>query len=92
MPDNYFDEYNMPGRKENPYRGWEIYEKGIYDICTNIRTEYGNIPFFISENGMGVENEQKLFDHLILNFYNILLLFHLLMQYGRQLLISLKTI
>jgi len=59
MPDNYFDEYDMPGRKENPYRGWEIYEKGIYDICTNIRTEYGNIPFFISENGMGVENEQK---------------------------------
>ncbi len=59
MPDNYFDEYDMPGRKENPYRGWEIYEKGIYDICTNIRTKYGNIPFFISENGMGVENEQK---------------------------------
>lgn len=59
MPDNYFDEYDMPNRKENPYRGWEIYEKGIYDICTNVRTEYDNIPFFISENGMGVENEQK---------------------------------
>ncbi len=59
MLDNYFDEYDMPGRKENPYRGWEIYEKGIYDICTILRTEYNNIPFFISENGMGVENEQK---------------------------------
>ena len=33
MPENYFDVYDMPGQKnESPYRGWEIYEKGIYDI------------------------------------------------------------
>ncbi|MBO8434434.1 MAG: glycoside hydrolase family 1 protein, partial [Tyzzerella sp.] len=59
MPDKYFDNYEMPGRKMNPYRGWEIYEKGIYDICTNIRENYDNIPFYISENGMGVEGEEK---------------------------------
>lgn len=59
MPDNFFDNYEMPGRKMNPYRGWEIYEKGIYDICTTIRENYGNIPFYISENGMGVEGEEK---------------------------------
>lgn len=59
MPDNYFDNYEMPNRKMNPYRGWEIYEKGIYDICTNLRENYGNIPFYISENGMGVEGEER---------------------------------
>ncbi|MTM89944.1 family 1 glycosylhydrolase, partial [Turicibacter sanguinis] len=37
MPDWFFDNYEMPGRKMNPYRGWEIYEKGIYDICINLR-------------------------------------------------------
>ncbi len=59
MPDDYFDNYEMPGRKMNPYRGWEIYEKGIYDILTNLRENYGNIRCFISENGMGVEGEER---------------------------------
>lgn len=59
MPEDYFDVYEMPGRKMNPYRGWEIYEKGIYDILINVRDNYGNIPCFISENGMGVENEGR---------------------------------
>ena len=59
MPEDYFDNYEMPGRKMNPHRGWEIYEKGIYDILTNVRENYGNIPCFISENGMGVEGEEK---------------------------------
>jgi 6-phospho-beta-glucosidase len=59
MPDDYFDNYDMPGKKMNPYRGWEIYEKGIYDILTNVRENYGNIPCYISENGMGVEGEEQ---------------------------------
>lgn len=59
MPEWFFDYYEMPGRKMNPHRGWEIYEKGIYDILTNLRDHYGNIPCFISENGMGVEGEEK---------------------------------
>ncbi|MGL4336534.1 MAG: glycoside hydrolase family 1 protein [Turicibacter sp.] len=62
MPEMFFDYYEMPGRKMNPYRGWEIYEKGIYDICLNIRDQYDNIPFYISENGMGVEGEEKYID------------------------------
>ncbi|MFV8290733.1 glycoside hydrolase family 1 protein [Aerococcus viridans] len=59
MPDDYFDNYIWPDRKMNPYRGWEIYEKGIYDCLINVRDHYGNIPCFISENGMGVEGEAK---------------------------------
>ncbi|EMF0278855.1 MULTISPECIES: glycoside hydrolase family 1 protein [Enterococcus] len=59
MPEDYFDNYEMPGRKMNPYRGWEIYEQGIYDILINVRDHYGNIDCFISENGMGVENEAR---------------------------------
>ena len=58
MPDWFFDNYEMPGRKMNPYRGWEIYEKGIYDIGINIKENYNNIPYYISENGMGVEGEE----------------------------------
>ncbi|HHQ8914825.1 TPA: glycoside hydrolase family 1 protein [Bacillus cereus] len=61
-PDRYFDNYVMPGRKMNPHRGWEIYEKGIYDILINVKENYGNIECFISENGMGVEGEEKFRD------------------------------
>lgn len=59
MPEWLFDSYEMPGRKMNPYRGWEIYEKGIYDIMINLKENYGNIESFISENGMGVEGEER---------------------------------
>ena len=59
MPDKYFDNYEMPGRRMNPYRGWEIYPEAIYDIAINIKENYNNIPWYISENGMGVEGEEK---------------------------------
>ena len=55
MPENYFDVYDMPGKKMNPYRGWEIYEKkGIYDILINLRDNYG-MPCFISEMAWGLK-------------------------------------
>ena len=59
MPDKYFEEYEWKEARLNPYRGWEIYPKAIYDIAKNIQDNYGNIPWFISENGMGVEGEEK---------------------------------
>ena len=43
----------------NPYRGWEIYPKAIYDIAINIKENYNNIDWMITENGMGVENEER---------------------------------
>ncbi|WP_027415274.1 glycoside hydrolase family 1 protein [Aneurinibacillus terranovensis] len=72
MPEWFFDNYEMPGRKMNPYRGWEIYEKGIYDIMVNIKENYDNIESFISENGMGVEGEERFIqDDMINDDYRI---------------------
>ena len=59
MPEKYYETYQWPLAKMNIYRGWEIYEDGLYDICDNIIKNYGNIPFYISENGMGVEGEER---------------------------------
>lgn len=53
------DEYIWPDRKMNEHRGWEIYPKGIYDFAMKMTEECPGIPFFISENGMGVEGEDK---------------------------------
>lgn len=46
----------------NPYRGWEIYEKGLYDISVNIKNNYRNIPWYVAENGMGVADEIRFMD------------------------------
>lgn len=58
MPTYYYDVYAMPGRRMNPHRGWEIYPRALYDIACNIRDNYGNIEWIVSENGMGVEGEE----------------------------------
>lgn len=57
--DYYFAHYVMPGRKINPHRGWEIYESGVYDIAMMIKEDYDNIEWILTENGMGVEGEEK---------------------------------
>lgn len=62
MPETFFDNYEWPERKMNVYRGWEIYEKAIYDIAVNIKDNYNNIPWYISENGMGVQDEDRFID------------------------------
>lgn len=43
----------------NVDKGWEIYPRALYDIALNIRDHYGNIDWFVSENGMGVSNEER---------------------------------
>lgn len=59
MPDRYFEEYEWDQARINPYRGWEIYPRAMYDIAKNIQDNYGNIRWFVSENGMGVEGEER---------------------------------
>ena len=59
LPDWYFENYDLPNRRMNIYRGWEIYPKSIYDIAMRVKNEYGNIKWYISENGMGVQDEER---------------------------------
>lgn len=59
LPEYYYEAFDMPGKKMNPYRGWEIYEKGIYDLAMMIKEDYGNIDWILTENGMGVEGEEQ---------------------------------
>lgn len=56
-PAYYYEHFELPGRRMNKSRGWEIYPKIIYDMAMRIKNDYGNIPWFIAENGMGIENE-----------------------------------
>lgn len=56
-PAYYYEMFELPGRKMNPFRGWEIYPQIMYDMAVRMKEEYGNIEWFIAENGMGVENE-----------------------------------
>ncbi|HFH9920884.1 MULTISPECIES: glycoside hydrolase family 1 protein [Streptococcus] len=56
--EHFFASYDMPGKKINPHRGWEIYERGLYDIAMNLKKDYGNIVWLVTENGMGVEGEE----------------------------------
>ncbi|MBU5213019.1 glycoside hydrolase family 1 protein [Heyndrickxia oleronia] len=58
-PDRYYDQYEMPGRRMNIDKGWEIYPQALYDIAINIRDNYKNIKWFVSENGMGVSKEER---------------------------------
>ncbi len=59
MPEMWFENYDWKEKRINPYRGWEIHPQTIYNIATLIKDNYDNIPWFISENGMGVENESR---------------------------------
>lgn len=73
MPNRYYDTYEMPGRRMNIDKGWEIYPKALYDIAINIKENYGNIPWFVSENGMGVSREDRFLneDGIIQDDYRI---------------------
>lgn len=58
-PEMYYDTFELPGRRMNKSRGWEIYPKLMYDMAMRIKNEYDNIPWLITENGMGIEAEEQ---------------------------------
>ena len=62
MPEKYYEPYEFAGQKMNTSRGWEIYEPAVYDIAKNIQENYGNIPWYMSENGMGIQDEEQFMD------------------------------
>lgn len=53
------DPYFWPECRMNESRGWEIYPKGIYDFGMKLKQDYPDLSFYISENGMGIENEDQ---------------------------------
>lgn len=58
-PAYYYEPFELPGRRMNRSRGWEIYPRIIYDMAMRIKKEYRNIDWFVAESGMGVENEAQ---------------------------------
>lgn len=83
-PEWFFDDYLMPGRRMNTSRGIEIYPEGIYGIAKEIQNAYGNIPWFVSENGIGIQGEEKyLVDGMVQDDYRIAFLKEHLVQLKR---------
>jgi 6-phospho-beta-glucosidase/beta-glucosidase len=71
-PEWFYDNYDMPGKRMNTSRGIEIYPKGIYDIAKKIQNEYGNIDWFVSENGIGIQDEEQFIsDGMVQDDYRI---------------------
>lgn len=58
-PEVYYEPWVMPERRFNSDRGWEIYPQAVVDIGMRIKNDYGNIPWFISENGIGIAGEER---------------------------------
>ncbi|MBO0486795.1 glycoside hydrolase family 1 protein [Vagococcus fluvialis] len=62
MPADFFASYDWPEKRINPYRGWEIYPEALYDVAMMMKNDYNNIPWYVSENGMGVADEERFLD------------------------------
>ncbi|CAM2867551.1 glycoside hydrolase family 1 protein [Erysipelothrix tonsillarum] len=58
-PEDLYIPYEMEGRRINPYRGWEIFPEALYDIAKRLQEDYHEIPWYVSENGIGVQDEQR---------------------------------
>lgn len=61
-PDNFFEHYVMPGRQMNKYRGWEIYPPALYDTLVDLDHRFPGLEMYITENGMGVQDESRFRD------------------------------
>ncbi|WP_410013665.1 glycoside hydrolase family 1 protein [Sodalis sp. C49] len=61
-PAYYYEPFELPGRRMNPSRGWEIHPRIVYDMAQRMNRDYPDMPWFIAENGMGVEHEERFKD------------------------------
>jgi 6-phospho-beta-glucosidase len=61
-PERFYESFDLPGKQMNSSRGWEIYPKVMYDMANYLKKNYGDIPWLITENGMGRENEEEYMD------------------------------
>ena len=58
IPADFYQPYDWPKKKLNPHRGWEIYPEALYDVAMMMKENYHNMPWYVSENGMGVAAEE----------------------------------
>ena len=58
MPADFYQPYDWPKKKLNPHRGWEIYPEALYDVAMMMKENYHNMPWYVSENGIGVAAEE----------------------------------
>lgn len=58
-PEMYYEVFDLPGKQMNNSRGWEIYPQIMYDMAMYLKNNYHNIPWLVTENGMGRENEEN---------------------------------
>lgn len=56
-PTKYYEDFDLPGKKMNKSRGWEIYPQVMYDMSMYLTQNYPDLSWFVAENGMGQENE-----------------------------------
>lgn len=63
----FFAHYVWPERRFNKDRGWEIYPQAIYDLLMRNKKEYNNIEMIITENGIGIQNEERYIKDGIIN-------------------------
>lgn len=61
-PEMFYEPFDLPGRAMNKSRGWEIYPKVMYDMAMYLKENYGEMPWIVSENGMGIEGEERFKD------------------------------
>lgn len=59
-PEYYFENYIKPEGRFNPYRdNNEIHPQALYDIAKNIKDNYGNIRWYLSEIGIAMDLESE---------------------------------
>jgi beta-glucosidase len=56
-PAYYYEPFELPGRRMNKSRGWEIGPFIIYDMAMRIKNEYGNIPGLWRKAGWGLRTK-----------------------------------
>ncbi|WOO88883.1 glycoside hydrolase family 1 protein [Mollicutes bacterium LVI A0078] len=63
MPEWYFDNYSMPGSRNNPHRdNNEIYPVALYDIAKDVQENYSNIKWYLAEIGISITGEENMRD------------------------------
>ncbi len=68
FPDWHFENYEMPGSRNNPHRdNNEIYPKALYDIAKDVQQNYGNIKWYLAEIGISMTNEESLMVDNVVN-------------------------